>query len=135
MHFFYWVLFLFNISFLATQPSLFAPVITAPSILKVNYYTEAVIVCDVTGYPTPDIKWEYKQVCYIFQHIIIFIMCMGYIKFQTYRRSRFLVLFRMHVILWVFVVYLNMYPKRFVRLKYRNISLLIVKYVIEYFLV
>ncbi|XP_076080084.1 putative oxidoreductase PXDNL [Mytilus galloprovincialis] len=45
----------------ATNPTLVAPVIIASSDVIVNLDTEAVIVCNVTGYPTPDIKWVYDH--------------------------------------------------------------------------
>ncbi|XP_076082109.1 uncharacterized protein LOC143052856 isoform X2 [Mytilus galloprovincialis] len=38
-----------------------APVITAPSEVTVFYYTEAKLVCNVTGYPTPAVKWLYNH--------------------------------------------------------------------------
>lgn len=58
-------LFLFShdcLYILATIPILVAPVITTAPDVIVNFYTEAIIVCNVTGYPTPDIKWIYDQV-------------------------------------------------------------------------
>ncbi|CAC5385821.1 unnamed protein product [Mytilus coruscus] len=38
-----------------------APVISAPSTLIVKYYTDARLICNVTGYPTPSVRWEYNQ--------------------------------------------------------------------------
>lgn len=39
-----------------------APVISAPSTVKVRYYTDARLVCTITGYPEPTVKWEYSKV-------------------------------------------------------------------------
>ncbi|XP_076081843.1 muscle, skeletal receptor tyrosine-protein kinase-like [Mytilus galloprovincialis] len=38
-----------------------APVISAPSTVKVRYYTDARLVCTITGYPEPTVKWEYSK--------------------------------------------------------------------------
>ncbi|XP_071140984.1 neurofascin-like [Mytilus edulis] len=38
-----------------------SPVITAPSEVERFYYTEAKLVCNVTGYPKPDVKWLYNH--------------------------------------------------------------------------
>jgi hypothetical protein len=45
----------------ATKPHT-APVITAPSTVKVNYYTDARLECNVTGFPTPSIMWSFNDV-------------------------------------------------------------------------
>ncbi|XP_071138698.1 uncharacterized protein [Mytilus edulis] len=34
-----------------------APLIHAPSTIQVEYYTEARLICNVTGFPTPNVKW------------------------------------------------------------------------------
>ncbi|CAG2217861.1 HMCN [Mytilus edulis] len=39
-----------------------APVIHAPSTVQVKYYTEARITCNVTGFPTPTIKWNHNNI-------------------------------------------------------------------------
>ncbi|XP_063438578.1 fibropellin-1-like isoform X1 [Mytilus trossulus] len=44
----------------STRPYV-APVISAPSTVIVKYYTDARLVCNVTGYPTPSVRWEYNQ--------------------------------------------------------------------------
>ncbi|XP_071140981.1 uncharacterized protein [Mytilus edulis] len=39
-----------------------APLISAPFMIKVYYYTDANLVCNVTGYPTPIVKWQFNQI-------------------------------------------------------------------------
>ncbi|XP_076082119.1 neuronal cell adhesion molecule-like [Mytilus galloprovincialis] len=38
------------------------PVILAPAMVNVDYYTDAKLVCNITGFPTPDVKWLYNQI-------------------------------------------------------------------------
>ncbi|CAC5424735.1 NOTCH3 [Mytilus coruscus] len=38
-----------------------APLIHAPSIIQVKYYTEAKITCNVTGFPTPNVTWIHND--------------------------------------------------------------------------
>lgn len=39
-----------------------APIIHALSMVQVNYYGDARLVCNVTGYPSPAITWKYNNV-------------------------------------------------------------------------
>lgn len=39
-----------------------APLIHAPSTMLVKYYTEAIINCTVTGFPTPNVAWIHNDV-------------------------------------------------------------------------
>ncbi|CAG2219379.1 HMCN [Mytilus edulis] len=39
-----------------------APIISAPSMVQVYYYTDANLVCNVTGYPIPIVKWQFNQI-------------------------------------------------------------------------
>ncbi|XP_076082120.1 contactin-5-like [Mytilus galloprovincialis] len=39
-----------------------APLISTPSMVQVYYYTDAILVCNVTGYPTPIVKWQFNQI-------------------------------------------------------------------------
>lgn len=55
--------FVFNFIFLAKpERQHIAPLIAAQSMVQVYYYTDANLVCNVTGYPTPIIKWQFNQV-------------------------------------------------------------------------
>jgi len=48
-----------------------APLITAPSTIQVNYYTDARLECNVTGFPTPSIMWSFNDVTINIQLVII----------------------------------------------------------------
>lgn len=39
-----------------------APLISAPATVLVKYYTDARLVCNVTGYPQPSVRWEFEKV-------------------------------------------------------------------------
>lgn len=55
------ILQVFRLAAKTTRPYV-APVISAQSTVTVKYYTDARLVCNVTGYPTPSVRWEYNQV-------------------------------------------------------------------------
>ncbi|XP_076081840.1 hemicentin-1-like isoform X2 [Mytilus galloprovincialis] len=38
-----------------------APLISAPATVLVKYYTDARLVCNVTGYPQPSVRWEFEK--------------------------------------------------------------------------
>lgn len=49
-------------SFTANHQVHVTPRITAPFEVEVNYYANAKLVCNVTGYPTPRIQWKFANV-------------------------------------------------------------------------
>ncbi|CAC5395412.1 unnamed protein product [Mytilus coruscus] len=48
-----------DVSMCAKHQLQVSPSITATSEVEVNYYADAKLVCNVTGYPTPRIKWKF----------------------------------------------------------------------------
>ncbi|XP_071140710.1 leucine-rich repeats and immunoglobulin-like domains protein 1 [Mytilus edulis] len=38
-----------------------SPLISAPATVLVKYYTDARLVCNVTGYPQPSVRWEFEK--------------------------------------------------------------------------
>jgi hypothetical protein len=60
-----------------TKPHM-APLITAPPTVQVNYYMDARLECNVTGFPTPSIIWSFNDVTINIQLVIItFLYCMN----------------------------------------------------------
>jgi hypothetical protein len=77
MHKYIYDVFVIFVLAKATTPHI-APVVTAPSTVQVNYYMDARLECNVTGFPTPSIIWSFNDVTINIQLVIItFLYCMN----------------------------------------------------------
>ena len=77
-----------------TKPHI-SPVVTAPSTVQVNYYTDARLECHVTGFPTPSIMWSLNDVT-IYYAIKLSCVCNSGAGTVPFRFNGFLLVLRFH---------------------------------------